>query len=262
MFKTDAYNGFSPDIFDPLAVTNLRGEFALASKSPITYADLVIEGSGVAPWIVPGLKPEANPHTIKMTPGATLTGRLLREGKPVASASVGLVQVSRGAQTFLGVASIGTDEQGKFTFLNVHPDEDYFVYGIMGSIKDGGAAAARRIHAGPDGATTDLGDLPVVRGHRIKGQVLLTDGKPIPEKTRLSVSREDAWDFQQVELDAQGRFEISSLPTERYSLNIFLRGYRMSSKNHSIDSQQPDQLSGTIDQDIDTLKILMEPKSR
>ena len=69
MFKTDAFSGFSPDIFDPVAVTNLRGEFVLTSKSPITYADLKVEGNGVAPRIVPGRKPEANPHTIKMTAG-------------------------------------------------------------------------------------------------------------------------------------------------------------------------------------------------
>ena len=76
------------------------------------------------------------------------------------------------------------------------------------------------------------------------------------------VSREDAWDSRRVELDADGRFEISGLPTEKYSLSVSLRGYRISSKNHSVDAQNPFQLVGTIDQDIDSLKILMEPGSR
>ena len=49
------------------------------------------------------------------------------------------------------------------------------------------------------------------------------------------------------------------LPTEKYSLNISLPGYRISSKNHSVDPQNTWQLVGTIDQDIDSLKILMEP---
>ena len=95
MFKTDAFSGFSPNIFDPVAVTNLRGEFVLTSNSPITYADLKVEGNGVAPRIVAGSKPETNPHTIKMTAGATLTGRLVRDGKPVSGAAVGLVQTDR-----------------------------------------------------------------------------------------------------------------------------------------------------------------------
>jgi hypothetical protein len=262
MFETDAFSGYSPDIFDPVAVTNLRGEFVLTSKSPISHADLRVEGNGVAPRIVAGAKPEKNPHTIKMTAGVTLTGRFLRDGKPVAGAAAGLVQTDRRIGTYLGDTSIGTDVNGRFTFLNVHPDEDYFVYGMMGTIKDGGAVAVVRIHSGSDGATTDSGDLPVVRGHRIKGQVVLADGKPIPAKTRLMVSREDAWDHQSVELDQDGRFEISGLPIERYSLNVSLRGYKISSKNHSADPQVAWQLKGTIDQNIDSLKILMEPGSR
>ena len=170
------------------------------------------------------------------------------------------MQANRSSTTFLGDTSIGTDEHGKFTFLNVHPDEDYFVYGMMGSFKDGGAVAAKAVRVGGEGATTDAGDLPVVRGHRIKGQVLLADGKDDPAQDPPDGEPAKMPGIQQrVELDAEGRFEISGLPTERYSLNVSLRGYRMSSKNHSVDSQDTGQLVGTIDQDIDTLKILMEP---
>jgi hypothetical protein len=258
-FSTDAFSGFGPDIFDPVSVTNLRGEFVLTSKSPIQFADLRVKGNGVAPRIVAGRKPEGNPHKIKLTAGATLTGRLLRDGKPVAGAGVGLVQANRDASTFLGESSIGTDENGRFTFLNVHADSDYFVYGLMGSLKDGGAVVARRNHVGAEGATTDVGDLPVVPGHRLKGRVLLSDDKPVPPKTRLLVSREDAWDSQRVELDPEGRFELTGLPTERYSLTVMLKGYRISPKNHSSDSRNPWALVGTIDQDIDSLKILLEP---
>jgi uncharacterized GH25 family protein len=261
-FITTAYSGYSPNIFDPVAVTNFRGEFVLTSKSQITEADLLVEGNGVAPRIVPGRKPEANPQSIRMTAGATLSGRFVREGKPVAGAIVGLVQANRGLFNYLGDTSIGTDENGRFTFLNVHPNDDYFVYGLIGAIKGGGAVEAKAVRLAAEGATTDVGDLPVVRGHRIKGQVVLSDGKPIPPKTRLMVSREHAWDSTRVELDTDGRFEISGLPTERYTLNVSLRGYHLSSKNHSVDSQNPSRLVGTIDQDIDTLKILMEPGNR
>ena len=260
-FDTEAFRGFSPDIFDPVAVTNLQGEFVLTSKSPINHCDLNVEGSGVAPRIVSGRKPQSNPHTIKMTAGATVIGRIVREGKPVAGVSVGLVQATGVRRRFLGGTAIGTDEQGKFTFLNVHPDEDYFVYGVMESFKDGTAVAAQVLRVGGEGATTDAGDLAVVPGHRIRGQVILADGKAVPPKTRLMVSRQHAWDSRRVELDPSGRFEVAGLPTERYSLSVSLRGYHLSRKNHSIDSQNPYVLLGTIDQDIDTLKILLEPGS-
>jgi hypothetical protein len=259
MFKTDAFSGFSPGIFDPVAVTNLRGEFVLTSSSPISYADLKVEGNGVAPRIMAGRTPESNPHTFRMTTGVKITGRMVRDRRPAAGAAAGLVQANRSASGFLGDLSIGTDDHGAFTFLNVAADEEYFLYGMMGTFKDGGAVPVLRIQSGKDGETIDVGELQVVRGHRIKGRVILSDGKTVPPKTRLMVSREDAWDNQRVELDADGGFELSGLPTEKYSLSISLRGYRISAKNHSIDQQNPGQLVGTIDQDIVNLKILMEP---
>ncbi|APW59593.1 carboxypeptidase regulatory-like domain-containing protein [Paludisphaera borealis] len=261
-FATEAFRGFSPDILDPLAVTNLKGEFVMTSKSPMEYADLRATGSGVAPRIFHGCKPEANPQTLTMTPGATLIGRVVRDGKPVVGCEVGLVQVNRGSDGWLGETSVGTDSDGRFTFVNVHPDEGYFVYTVMGSVKDGGAADAKKIHSGGEGATTDAGDFVVVRGHTIKGRVLLSDEKPVPPKTRLLLSREDAWDARYFDLDAEGRFAIDGLPTERYMLNVALKGYAVSPKNHSIDTQNGRSLVGMIDQDIDGLKILLEPRAR
>ena len=99
-------------------MTNLRGEFVLTSNSPITYADLKVEGNGVAPRIVAGRKPEANPHTIKMTAGVTLTGRLVRDGKPVVwCRRRSGARRTEARRRILGDSSIGTDEHGGFTFL-------------------------------------------------------------------------------------------------------------------------------------------------
>jgi hypothetical protein len=258
-FSTEAFCGFSPDIFDPVAVTNLRGEFVLTSTSPIEYADLRVEGNGVAPRVVPGRRPEANPHRIAMTAGATLTGRLVRDGRPVPGAAIGLVQVDRSAHAFLGNWSIGTDADGHFTFLNVRPDLDYFVYGLMGTMKQNGAAPARQIHVGGEGTTANAGDLSVVVGHTIRGQVLLSDGNAIPPKTRLMIGREDAWDFLRIELGPDGRFEAGGLPTERFHLTVTVKGYRLSPRNHSANTQNRGSLVGAIDQDIEGLKILLEP---
>jgi hypothetical protein len=255
-------SNLNAEVFDPVAVTNLRGEFVLAAKVPFDDANLRVEGPGVAPRMVAGCKPEANPQRIRMTVGATLTGRLVRDGKPVAGAGVGLLQVNRILERYLGALSVGTDSQGRFTFANVHPDEIYYLYGLMGTMNDAGGVAARQVHVGGEGATTDAGVLPVEPGHRIKGRVVLSDGKPIPPKTRLMVRPVDAWDSREVELGPDGRFEVAALPTEVYELYVNLKGYRPSPKNHSVDRiGEPFRLIGTVDQDIDTLEILMEPGS-
>jgi hypothetical protein len=261
MFKTEEWSGFKPGVFDPLAVTNLRGEFVLTARSPIEEASLKIEARGLAPRIFANRRPRPGPQKLALTMGATVTGRLLKAGRPVADALMGLVQADRSSGGFLGALEIGTDEKGRFTFLNVAANDDYYVYGLMPSIKDRGALPVKPVRVSADGTTTNVGELALVPGHTISGRVILSDGKAIPPDTRLLVARENAWDTQAVVLDAEGKFEVHGLPTERYSLSIGLKGYHFSTKNHSIE-QINHRLVGTIDQDIAGLKILLEPSGQ
>jgi len=259
MFRTDEHSGFSPGIFDPLAITNLAGEFALVSRSPIRDVDLKISGRNLAPQIFPKATPEPKPHQFKLGEGTEVTGRLLLGGKPLAGVTLGLVQAERASTTFLGATAIGTDAEGRFLFSHVAPGDDYFVYGIMASLQGRGAVVARRVKVGAEGSKADVGDLAVEPGHRIAGQVLLADGKSIPPGTRIMVSREEAWDNLRTTLDAEGRFELVGLPTEEYTLNVTVKGYRLSSRNKSIDTNNPFRLKGRVDGDLTGLKILLEP---
>jgi len=258
-FKTEEWSGFKPGVFDPVAVTNLRGEFVLTARSPIESATLMVEGRGLATRIFPDRSPQQDPHRLTMIRGTTVTGRLVRGGEPVADASMGLVQADRGMGHFLGALEIGTNAQGRFSFLNVAPEDDYYVYGLMDSLKNRGAVPVKPVRAGADGSTVDVGDLALEAGHTLAGRVLLADGKPVPPNTRLLIGREIAWDTQSVILGPEGQFEVKGLPTERYSLSIAVKGYHLSSKNHSVDSQNAYRMMGTIDQDITGLKILLEP---
>ncbi|MGC8644464.1 MAG: hypothetical protein ACP5XB_31760, partial [Isosphaeraceae bacterium] len=258
--SNETLSGSRPNVFGP-AVTNLLEEFVVTSNSPINDADLLVEGNGVAPRILPGRKPEQNPQRIVMTAGATLTGRLVRDGKAVPGAAVGLSCVSSSGYNVLHDTSIGTDSDGRFTFVNVHSDDDYFVYGVVGTFKNEGAVDARQVHVGGEGTTRNLGDLLVVRGHRVKGRVILSDGKSVPAKARLLIRGKGVPDSLRVELGRDGMFEIKGLLTARYYLSVRVKGYRLSPKNHSFDPESS-RLIGMVDQDIDLLKILLEPVSR
>ena len=92
-------------------------------------------------------------HEIRMTEGAAVQGRILQEGKPVPSITVGLVQGSRAAGRFVGVYRIASNSEGRFTFLNVHPNDDYFLYTTMDDAAyRGGILLPERISVGADGA--------------------------------------------------------------------------------------------------------------
>jgi hypothetical protein len=200
-----------------------------------------------------------NRHDLKMTDGATVTGRVLLDGKPMPNVAVGMVSVERGMEKFTGNFDVGTDSQGRFALVNLPPNTDYFVYGSMETLKRYGALPNVKVHAGADGDTTDAGDLTVSPAHRLAGKVVLSDGKSVPAKTRLLVSREHAWDSMQIELDKQGHFDTAGLPGETCSLSVRVSGYHVSPQNGSLDLLNPYSLVGRVDQDITNLVILLEP---
>jgi hypothetical protein len=191
--------------------------------------------------------------------GATVRGRVVDHGKPVAGIEVGLVQTDRSARTFLGASRIGTDASGRFLFANVSANDDYYVYGIMESLGRRGGISEKQIHVGADDSETDVGELKIEPAFHIRGRIALSDGKPIPAHTRVLVGREQAWDSQIIEADANGAFSAIGIPRGVIKINASIPNYRDSPKNKSLDRLHRARLKGFIDKDIDGLVILFEP---
>jgi len=108
-------------IVDPVAVTNLRGEFLLTSKSPIKSITAKVQARGLASKIFRELEPTAPKQELKLGRGVTVTGRILHQGKPLAGVIVGLAQARRTPEDFLGPTQIATDASGRFVFSSVAP---------------------------------------------------------------------------------------------------------------------------------------------
>jgi hypothetical protein len=132
----------------------------------------------------------------------------------------------------------------------------------MASLRGHGAVGVREVRTGKSGSVSNVGDLEVGVGHRLSGTVVLADGKPVPAGTRVVLSREEAWDTQQALVDDEGRFVLTGLPAERYSLSANVRGYHHSAKNASLDLLNNFGLVGTIREDIEGLRLLLEPGPR
>jgi hypothetical protein len=142
-FHTNEIHGFKPGVVDPIAVTNLEGHFALTSRQPLYEVEVLVKARGLAPKYFSRLEPSQGPPTLPMVVGAEVVGRVILDGRPLADAFVGLVQIDRG-KGFLGKFDGGTDKDGQFHFFNVGPNDTYYVYGLMSSLKERGAVSIKK----------------------------------------------------------------------------------------------------------------------
>jgi hypothetical protein len=247
---------------DPLAVTDENGEFVLTSGQPALALLGRISARGFANQSVYLATDKA--HTLVMTEGATLSGRVMLDGKPVPHVALGLSPQDRRAGSFVGNFEVGTDAEGRFTFVNLPPKTDYDLYGKMETVGRHGATALRPVHVGRDGTKTDIGDLPVQAARRLSGRVVLADGEKLPEKSRLLIGRDRVSDLLSVDLGAEGEFDVKGIPPGVVTLSTRIPGYRVSEKNQSYDAANR-RLVGQVTTDILGLEMLLEksePNSR
>jgi len=99
-----------------------------------------------------------------------------------------------------------------------------------------------------------VGDLQLQHGYRIKGSVLLSDHKSVPDGMRVLIGSEYVWDTQTAILDSDGRFEFLSLPPGKYSVSPPVRGYSLP------DAQYDAQVS--VERDEDDFAISLRPNQK
>jgi hypothetical protein len=252
-------SGRVPEGTDPLAITDEKGGFFLASQSAFDSLELKVEARGFARRGFMDIRGGSQRQELVVTEGAYLTGRVLKDGKPLGGITVGIVSSDRGIGEFTGNFEMATDETGNFLIRNLPPGRQYDFYGVMSSLQKYGALPARKIQMGGNGSTNDLGTLTVVSGRRLAGQVRLSDNQPLPADTKLVIGRKDAWDSLVVRLAPDGKFDVSNVPAESLSVHARVTGYRHSARNASLDRLNPFGLAGRLDTDKTDLTILLEP---
>lgn len=243
-----------PPGLDPVAVTNQRGEFEIAYAEPTAKMALMVEAHGMAPKLVI-LRTGEERHTVTVTEGAIVRGRLVDNGKPVAGAEIGLNPhapfmgmgnlVIRGS--FYSEIRIGTQEDGSFTITNVPAPEQWYVYGKMESLASRGATDPITCATIHDNEEVNVGDIRVVRAYHVRGRVVLSDGKSIPEGMRIEISSTRTRDNQTALLTPGGHFEFEGLATGEYSLFASVKGYPAPAVEVSVDG------------DVDNLPVVLDP---
>ena len=245
--------------FDPLALTNSNREFRLAVPEAGLAVHLNVSAPAFAPRNFLAIPSGPKPSDLKLLAGVTVTGRVVKNGKPLPGVAMGIAQQNHNVETCLGHFDAATDQNGVFRILNVPPQDVFALYGQMESMKALGALELRGVTIGASGSTENLGDLEVKPGLRLSGRVVLADGRAVPTGTRAMISRPEAWDSQQALVGKDGGFSFIGLPAERYSLSVNVRGYHLSPKNSSADLLNGFSLLGVVHENIEGLRLLMEP---
>jgi hypothetical protein len=239
-------------------VTDAKGHFLITARDPFQAISVTVTARAFADRNFNDLPASAASRDFMLTEGAALTGRVMSGAKPLGGARVGVSGANRRAGVWAGHFEIATTEEGRFTLVNLPPDIDYYLYGLLDPARPHDATAAHEIHAGADGTVTDAGDLMVTPGYRVAGRVVLSDGRPLPMNTRLLLVRQNAWDSAESTLDHDGRFEFDGIPAEPIQLGVRVPGYRISTRNAGLNSTGI-AIVGKVDRDIENLVFLLDP---
>lgn len=237
--------GGNKDI-DPLAVTDERGEFVINGQTTFEAVGVDIVARGFAKGIFQSLPTGGKVHELRLVEGASLKGRVLKDGKPLAGVEIGVSETERRSEVYVGNFSVATDADGRFLFVNLPAKTSYQLYGLMKAFGPHGSIPAQTVRTGANGDTFDTGDLTVKPGFTVAGEIRLKDGKPVPADTRVLLSRENAWDSQQTTAGTNGQFRFENVPAEPVGLSTRIKGYQMSPRNGSIDPLNPYHLIGRV----------------
>lgn len=260
-FGTYSYYGSTTGKVDPMAVTDENGEFFLDCTNGVEAITVAIAGRSVAKrrmWLATG-----KAHLIRMTEGVAVTGRLMNEGKPVAGASVSMNTEDRSSEVFMRGFDVATDSQGRFNLPNIPPNNRFVLYTKMKEMQELEVALApQKISTGIDGSTVNFGDLKVSPAHTLRGRIVMADNEPLPNRVRIYLGLEDAWDNLDVRADDDGQFEFRGVPAGSLSLSVRVPGHRISARNPSKDWLNEGTIVGRLSENQDGFIIHLEKGQR
>lgn len=246
--------------FQKFSVSDESGEFRFSRKEPFTALQITITAPGFAPnkcWV----DASNTLQTLTLDVGATVRGRVVKNGQPVTNATIGMSGVDRNSEVFVGGFTATTDTNGVFEFERLPARKSFWLFGKMDSLKKHGAIRPRQMLTAAPGETNEVDDLEVIPGLRLAGRVQTRHGEALPGDVNVSVSMEHS-DYQSVKADSEGRFELTGLVSGQISVYLNRNGWRLSSVNRSFDDWGNHQLVGLLQQDKDDLLIVIQPGER
>src|SRR5258706_14034616 len=98
--------------------------FTINGQTNFDAVGVEVEARACAKGIFEPLATGGKVHELKLTEGASVKGRLVKGGQPVAGVEIGVSGAEREAGIYAGDFSVGTDKDGKFFLVNLRPAPD------------------------------------------------------------------------------------------------------------------------------------------
>jgi hypothetical protein len=263
-----------------LSFTGRQGGFVFWPREAIIACDFTIEANGYISRSFSEVQPGSGTNAYVLSQGTSVTGRLIKDGKPVPDAGIGIYGVKEGG--FLNSSSVVTDGNGRFVFSGLPAHEEFYLFGMMRSLRELGALPRQHVKTGDEGTRINLGDLNLAKGYTISGRVQMTDGKPTAvaaftltrteltpnpghaptaqeESNRFFYGLEHSFDQWRVDPGKDGKFEFTGVPGETVSIFLMLKPFdTLSPRNISSDGKGF-RLLGTVVSNKSNLIIEIEP---
>lgn len=241
------------DRIDAYAVTDRDGNFEIYSPVPFTDAGGSVEAPGFAPGLFEHWLPFYANDELMLNEGAAVKGRLVQGGKPVANAKV---RVNMGPSVF-------TDKEGRFLFMCLPANQSYSYFATMESLGSRGSLPMREFQVNGVGSTNDIGDVTLEAAFTVSGRIQLTDGKPIPGRSRISLGCSTFSGYQDRlswVLAPDGTFRFAGVPAEKATLYLQIPGYEIKPDDRRMIWGSITNVAVTGN--IKDLVVAMEPETR
>ncbi len=246
----------------PLAISDLKGEFALFAKEDLSFVDLEILCRDYAQAEFYEVPLDGPSREYVVLEGGSIGGRLMHQGKPLAGRTVSLSSENRSVRSNFVRQSIDADPDGRFLFYNLPTGLVFNVTASMASIRELGITPLRSVADLQNKEMRDIGDLGIEPGLTVGGRIQLTDGGTIPADSVIFLSHDKIWDGQNKILGPDGAFEFIGFHPGKIESTIRMPGYRLSSLNRSYSGLNGGELLATLTKSTTGLVIELEPGDR
>lgn len=244
---------------DKAAITAADGTFLLTSTQAYQAWKLRVAATGFVALKTELLRTGDTQHPLKLDPGSSVNGMIVKDGKPVPGVTVGICQTNRRSGQFAGEYVIATDANGVFNFTSVVPGNTMTVYTKMEKGNPFTTEIAEFTSPQSD-ASIELGQLELRPAKTISGKISPVDGRPLPQNYRLSIGREYAWDVQTIDVDEHGYFEIKGLPVnEAITVAVRLKGYSVDHTRTNLQVLGSISVGVFTEENLDHIEIFLKP---